>query len=448
MKPFVIVRGQRNYARFLIPVAYRHLSNGKKHLVFSLGAAEKPIIRQRVAQLESLLLESIEKGIPMTGKKFDIVMPNGVRIENINTQSDVENLLKLAQAEGLKDLLEGLGYVAAPPADASPKGLHELEDRRSGPPSATQSLALVELLDKFLLLKKVKNGTAIAYKNVVKEFTDFCKGKCFISEILISDITRYREFLAEKNSARTIDNKMIVLKSLMNFAISNGYLFGTNPVIAKNLQTKKQKNAEGYEIFEVEEVKRYFTSERFLEEKINDPDYYWCVILGLFSGCRVGELANLQKSQIKKSENSINYLQIRESKTQAGKREIPLPQSIFDQGFAKFIEGKINQDFIFKYKSREGKGAGNAVGKKFSYQIKLENIHRPKLVFHSLRKFLNDFFMKNKVQYELRCQFLGHEIEDTNVAVYSKEFNIDELFEGTNAARQKIANLIQLETKE
>jgi site-specific recombinase XerD len=452
MKPFFIVRGQRNYARFLIPVAYRHLSNGKKHLVFSLGAAEKPILRQRAIELEFLLLESIKKGIPMNGdrfKKFDIVTPNGVRIENINTQSDVDNLLKLAQTEAFKSLLESLSGVAVPPADASPQGLHVVGGhRRAGPENqdrhnnTPQSLALAELLDKFLLLKKVKAATVISYKNVVKEFTDFCKGKCFIAEIMVSDITRYREFLAEKNSPRTIDNKMIVLKSLMNFAISNGYFFGTNPVIAKNLQTRKQKNTEGYGIFEVEEVGKYFKSERFLAEKISDPDYYWCLILEIFSGCRVGELANLQKSQIKKSENSINYLQIRDAKTHAGKREIPLPESIFELGFAKFIEEKNDQDFIFKYKSREGKGAGNAVGKKFSYQIKLENIHRPKLVFHSLRKFLNDFFMKNKVQYELRCQFFGHEIEDTNVAIYSKEFNIEELFEGTEVARKKIILLI------
>ncbi len=167
-------------------------------------------------------------------KKFDIVTPNGVRIENINTQSDVDNLLKLAQTEAFKSLLESLGSVAVPPADTSPKGLHVLEDRRSGPLPAPQSLALAELLDKFLLLKKVKAATVISYKNVVKEFADFCKGKWFIAEIMVSDITRYREFLAEKNSPRTIDNKMIVLKSLMNFAISNGYFFGTNPVIAKN----------------------------------------------------------------------------------------------------------------------------------------------------------------------------------------------------------------------
>ena len=199
---------------------------------------------------------------------------------------------------------------------------------------------------------------------------------------------------------------------------------------------------EGHAIFEADEVKNYFQSERFKNEKTNDSDYYWCLILEIFTGCRVGELTNLRVSQFKKSETGINYLQIRDAKTVAGIREIPIPESIFDNGFSKFIEGKSSTDFVFRYLEREGKGAGNAVGKKFSYQIKAEKIHRSKLVFHSLRKFLNDFFMKNNVQYELRCQYFGHEIDDTNVAVYSKVFNVEELFEGTNVARKKIASLV------
>lgn len=403
--------------------------------MFALGAAEPPIIRQQAVELEALLLKRMKEGQPMNFRKFDIVAPNGVRIENINSQSDVDNLLHMAQVESLKELLAGLG-ASVPPPPQPPKGA--LEERSS----ATHSLPLVELLDKFFLLKKVKPATVTSYKNVVKEFTEFCRSKCLIAEIMVSDITRYREFLAVKNNPRTIDNKMIVLKSLMNFAIDNGYLVGKNPVVAKNLQTKKQKLKEGHAIFEADEVKIYFQSERFKNEKINDSDYYWCLILEIFTGCRVGELTSLRVSQFKKSETGINYLQIRDAKTVAGIREIPIPESIFDNGFSKFIEGKSSTDLIFRYLDREGKGAGNAVGKKFSYQIKAEKIHRSKLVFHSLRKFLNDFFMKNNVQYELRCQYFGHEIDDTNVAVYSKVFNVEELFEGTNAARKKIANLV------
>lgn len=153
-------------------------------------------------------------------------------------------------------------------------------------------------------------------------------------------------------------------------------------------------------------------------------------------------MTSLTVGQIKKTDSGIYYLKIRDSKTEAGIREVPISNLIFENGFSKFIEGKSSTDFVFRYLDREGKGAGNAVGKKFSYQIKLEKIHRPKLCFHSLRKFLNDFYMKNKVQYEIRCQYFGHDIEDTNVAVYTQEFNIEELFEGTNAVRIKLEKLI------
>ncbi len=449
MKPFFFVRRQRNYARFLIPSNHRTFFGGRKYLVIALGSGEPHIIRQRAALAESVLVEKMKQGGCVTldrdkFRTFDLVLNNGTRIENINSSSDVDNLLKMAQAESLADLIESLGGVAVPPAGAAPQGAHKSEGPRragSGQP-ATPSMPLVELLDKFLLLKKVKPGTVTAYKSVVKEFTEFCKSKCHIAEILQSDVTRYREAIAQRNGPQTIDNKIKVLKSLLNFAVDQGYLQGKNPVKVKNLQTKKQKLTEGYAIFEPDEVKLYFQSERFKAEKKNDPDYYWCLMLEVFTGCRVGELTSLQVGHVKTSEAGTRYLQIRDSKTAAGRREVPLPDVLFEEGFAKFLEGKKPGDMVFRYVDREGKGAGNAVGKKFSYQIKLEKIHRPKLVFHSLRKFLNDFFMKNGVDYEVRCQFFGHEIEAVNVATYTNKFNVDELYDRTNQSRQKIYYLI------
>lgn len=381
-------------------------------------------------------------------KTYEIDLARGVlkakdHDDHMDMMDALEKLGRLPEYR-IRQLQLEAQQAASPPAGAVPQGTHELEERRGVlQQPATQSLPLVELLDKFFLLKKVKPATVTTYKNVVKEFTTFCKSKCPIAEIMQSDINRYREDLAQRNNPRTIDNKMIVIKSLMNFAINNGYLSGKNPVVAKNLQTKKQKLTDGYAIFEPDEIKAYFQSTRFKEEKESDQDYYWCLLLGIFSGCRVGELTGLQVGHVKKSEAGTYYLQIRDSKTAAGKREVPIPPLIFDQGFGEFLEGKKSGDFVFKYLDREGKGAGNAVGKKFSYQIKLEKIHRPKLVFHSLRKFLNDFFRQHEVSYEIRCQYFGHEIEAVNVATYSNKFNVDELYSRTNEARKKLTALIR-----
>ena len=376
-------------------------------------------------------------------KVYEIDLARGVlKADNHDDHMDMmdalEKLGRLPEYR-IRQLQQEAESVNTPLA---PKGESVKNTGELVPNTATQSLPLVELLDKFFLLKQVKPATVTSYKNVIAEFTAFCKSKCHIAAIMVSDVTRYREYLATKNSPRTIDNKMIVLKSLMNFAIDNGYLTGKNPVVAKNLQTKKQKMKEGHAIFEADEIKVYFNTERFKQEKTDDPDYYWCVILEIFTGCRVGELTALQKNQFKKSDSGVNYIQIRDSKTVAGIREIPIPNEVFEQGFDKFIENKNSTDFIFKYKDRTGKGAGNAVGKKFTYQIKAEKIHRPKLVFHSMRKFLNDLFMKNKVMYEMRCQYFGHETDDVNITIYADKFNVDDLFEGTNEARKKVMALI------
>jgi hypothetical protein len=87
---------------------------------------------------------------------------------------------------------------------------------------------------------------------------------------------------------------------------------------------------------------------------------------------------------------------------------------------------------------RLGKGSGNAVGKKFSRHLEELKITRPKLVFHSLRKFCNNFLKENDVVYEARCQFIGHEIEDINNRIYSKVFIFEKLEELTRSTIFKL----------
>ncbi len=76
---------------------------------------------------------------------------------------------------------------------------------------------------------------------------------------------------------------------------------------------------------------------------------------------------------------------------------------------------------------RLGKGSGNAVSQKFQRHLKAIKVARPKLVFHSIRKFINDHAMKSKMQMEPRCQVFGHEIENVNVKLYTEIYTIEEI---------------------
>lgn len=309
--------------------------------------------------------------------------------------------------------------------------------------SSTKSgLRLGELLDKFLLLKThLTQATVIAYKATIEEFAQFL-GNPVITSVHMGDISRYQEHLANsKKTVRTIDNKVAVIRSLFNFGIKQGYYFEKNPAENRSLQSKKDKLKGGYAIFDDQEIKDIFSSEFLKIARTDDPDYYWTLILGLITGCRISEITSLKSIQFKVSGTQTPFIRIEDSKTVAGIREIPLPNIIRKLGLPEFLDGK---EQVFKYKLRLGKGSGNAVGKKFSRHLDELKITREKLVFHSLRKFLNDFFLKQDIPIEARCQFFGHELDNVNVQTYSRKLTVDELSARVNSAQMKVLMLAGL----
>ena len=298
---------------------------------------------------------------------------------------------------------------------------------------------MAELVEQYFKLKKqLKPATALAYGNVAKEFAQFIK-KQHVADITESDVLMYQHWLADKgNATRTIDNKLINLHALFKFAIQQKHYNNENPCANKALMTKKQRLKEGYGIFEREEIEAIFNSDFMKVAKEKDKDYFYTLFITLFTGMRIGEVTSLEKNQFKKSESGTNYIVIRDSKTLAGQREVPLYKPFYY--FIKpFIDSK--EDKIFKYEQKDGKGSGNAAGKKFPRHLKAAGVTRQKLVFHSLRKFTNDEMKKHKVDVEARCQILGHEYDNVNSNIYSNEFTVEYLEEVTRETFKSLAEL-------
>jgi hypothetical protein len=64
-------------------------------------------------------------------------------------------------------------------------------------------------------------------------------------------------------------------------------------------------------------------------------------------------------------------------------------------------------------------------------------------VFHSLRKYLNDCLLAADVSFENRCQFIGHDIENVNIANYAKKISLEKIAEAVGPVQQKI--LLEIE---
>lgn len=370
-------------------------------------------------------------------KKYEIDLKNGL-LKTDGTQEDHD------RAMSALELLAHMKTLSKP--EAAPAPAPAPAPIPVTPATATEQvhrgIKMAELVEQYFKLKKqLKPATALAYSNVAKEFAQYIK-KQYVAEITESDVLRYQHHLADKNATRTIDNKIINLHALFKFAIQQKHYNNENPCANKALMTKKQRLKEGFNIFEREEIEAIFNCDFMKVAKEKDKDYYYALMIALFSGLRISEVTSLQKDQIKVSEEGTNYIVIRDSKTLAGQREVPIYKPFFD--FIKsFIDSK--DDKIFKYEAKDGKGSGNAVGKKFPRHLLAANVTREKLVFHSLRKFTNDVMKKNGVDVEARCQILGHEFDNVNSNIYSNEFTIEYLEEVSNKSFEIISKIVKLD---
>jgi integrase len=396
---------------------YIHTRIGGKQLKRSLRTAYK---REAIIKAISLL-HSMTKDLP---QKYELDLSRGI----LKSDGPEDHTRLLQAMEAMKAIHVGQGTTVASNTVTAPS----IDD-----PTA---LKLGELLEKFFLLKKVQPATVKGYSNATKEFSQFLKNPP-ITRIQKSDITRWMEHLAEikKNEARTIDTKVGVIKTLLNFAKRQSYTRNDNPAENMNLLTKKQKEKNGWAIFEREELDLLLRSEFFKLRKTTAPNYVCCVILCLFTGCRIGEITNLKKDQFKTSPKGTPFFKIRDSKTVAGIREVPLHPFIHNY-MTEFMNNKPHK--IFEYKERDGKGSGNAVGKMFAENLKSANLTREKLVFHSLRKYVNNTLLQNNVSIEHRCQFVGHELNNVNVNVYSKTVSVDDLAKTIFPALDEIKALV------
>lgn len=416
-------------------VFYLHTRVGKKQFKKSLGTRDPMLAKLRALDL----LRAIEMKKPkISDFSFD---PEKLRHYELDLSRGIVRSDGPEDHERLMQALDRISALSTPPARnlAGATAADAVVSSAGGVVAPQAGLKVLDVLERLLDLRKsLTDATVLSYKNTVNEFSKFLKAP-YINAVNQSDVTRYIEHLTKKNTQRTIENKVSTLRLLFNFAKRQGYYFKENPAADRKILSKKDKLKSGYSIFTAEEIKAIFSSDFLKIQKKKLPDYYWVLVLGLVSGCRISEITSLTKKQIT-IEKEFFTLKITESKTLAGIREIPIPIEVMTMGFQDFLNSKT--DAVFKYMPRNGKGSGNAVGKMFHRHLEIEKITDGKLVFHSIRKFANDYFLKAGVDFEPRCQFFGHEIDNVNVNFYTQKYTSAQLFELTKSAQKSLIAMI------
>ena len=403
---------------------YLHTRIGGRQVKRSLRTSYKRVaIIRAITLIDSLM----RKELP---PKYELDVSKG-----IFKADGPDDHARLMQAiEALKTMQSGLPLATPAVAPAAAP---------AQPADDPTALKLGELVEKYLLLRKVSAATVRSYRTAADQLAAFLRNPR-ITRITGSDITRFQEHLAEKgNDIRTIDNKTWAIRALLGFAKKQGYMREDNPAAGRGLMSKKQKKKGGWATFEQDEIEALLTSDFFRERLIEDIDYTNAVLMTLFTACRVGEITALKEEQFKRSRKGVPFITIRDSKTAAGIREVPLHPYIFARIAPKLDVLESPTSKLFRYKEIDGKGAGNAAGKMLKNNLVAARIDRAKLVFHSFRKYTNNELMQLGVSLEHRCQFAGHEIENVNVQTYTKTIGLDDLAAAIFPALDTIAETVE-----
>lgn len=412
-----------------------HLRVQGRQIKRSLKTADPCVAKIRALQLLSVVHMATKGDNPdisefdFSGKlsKYKLNSETGL-METDGTQQDHENLM--AAIDRIGAIRGGFPKTQASTTAKGPSTglkLHEL------------GLTLTQFLVKFKNLKKgLSAGTVTDYDATIKQFDEWA-GQPPMVEVDDNQITAFMEWLAERgNTERTIDKKIGTLRALFNFAIKHKYFIGENPAAERNLLTRKQKNSGGLNFYKLEDVKQMFDCEAFRTLATTEPAFYLVMLAGLITGIRVSALAALKATDLRVSMDGDPFIRVKKDKTAAGTRDVPIPPALHSR-VKTFLQDAGSFGFTAR---KDGKGASDPIRKLLVEHMKAVGMSDEELTFHGLRKTLNNYFMREQVPFEARCQFMGHEVDHVNVAVYGKSYELVELAALVRPSQEKLLNLI------
>lgn len=218
-------------------------------------------------------------------------------------------------------------------------------------------------------------------------------------------------------------------------------------LIDKNIARAKKPKAkpQSYEKFSNDDLSKLFDTDEYRSGSFQEPFQYWLPLLGLYTGARLEELAQLHLADIKQDlDTQCWFISISEDideesgatvakqlKTDSSVRDCPIHEALVTAGFLTYVDtlrsggydrlfpeltpdamGKLSpkaSEWFTEY--RRSKGVGESTG-------------RSRKVFHSFRHTLIATLQRAGVALELREALAGHASKSINRRIYGEQSSI------------------------
>jgi integrase len=217
-------------------------------------------------------------------------------------------------------------------------------------------------------------------------------------------------------SDATMNRHLQVLKELWAWSRKRGYCAGENPFEGFRKRLRAGVNVKPYVAWETDELRR------LLSPPPKRKDLLEIIIIGMFTGMRLDEIASLTWGQVRSSFDDgvvIHYFQVEDAKTTAGNRMVPVHPHL---SWLLSRHRGADSDRVWPTFNLEGpsKKPGADAGREFSTFKIAKGFRDRAKVFHSFRKNVTGMIERAGVSENDWAQIFGHERGFT-YAVYSPD---------------------------
>lgn len=403
--------------------------------------------REQLAALSGIPLAEVEALFTTTApdtRKLDIEL-GGISLRNINTDDDANRAIHILKTlnlspEALAALIAGPNPTRLPEAAPTPPVQQQIAEEGG--------TTIQEMIPRFATRKKDKlaSKTLYEYGNYHRKFVEWLELRKKKKHIPVHSITRadvadfIDDLLAEGIAPQTVTQKYLAaISGLFELAQSIGVLPEGQILVSRGHKVftkqdaKKSASKRSYKPFNDDELKLIFKPDLLNEAK--QPADFWLPMLALFTGARVNELSQMDIADIQKHGEiwalSINDEGDKLLKTAAATRLIPIHHTLIECGFLDYVKDAAKYGTkLFPYLTPDQFGSyGNRTSERWGKYLDELHITDRQKGFHSFRSTSNGCLKHNGVTEENRCQFVGHEHDTINSAIYSEPHRLPFLLE-------------------
>jgi Phage integrase family. len=278
-------------------------------------------------------------------------------------------------------------------------------------------------LDK---LKETGRDWIRAYHKIIIAVPGKYKTKKEYRELNFKELCELNVQQSERYSHETLKNHFTTVKGLLTWMEDEGYFEKTKQLKDILIIPKESVKSARRAIYD-DELKKIFSREQCQKhtDRYNKPWKFWVPLMGLFTGCRIEEICQLELDDFFKDEQTQRWcIRITEAgttekavKSKAGNRVVPLHLFLSKKdspaNLIKYVEvlRKQGETRLFPMLERNKRGiTSDCVSKWFGREVETMGFNKSEVVFHSFRHTFVTAATHKNVNEKLIKQVVGHEM--------------------------------------